>query len=166
MLRLLNKRIKASITRPDDTDAYAAKDAIASSASAGVSVMEFAEIGRDPTGATGLIVGAWLLTSGVPATPGEYKLWLYDTAPANQNDNAAFAPSDAEQANLVGVISFTVNHDTANNRVYMADPDQLPIAFACKGTDERSLYGVLQVMNAYTPPAQEVYTVALQIDCS
>jgi hypothetical protein len=159
-------RVSANFTRPNDTTAYTAGDVVANSTSAPV-VMTFSNVVA-ANGKGGLIVNAKLLSSANQTTKGEFELWLFHTAPAAQNDNAACAFSDAEMANVAAVIQFPSGYafvgnagaGAAGNVLYQ--PDQVNKKFKC-GASDTSLYGVLVVRNAYTPVALEVFTVTLEI---
>jgi len=159
------KKVRGSLTRTADTNAYAAGDVIANATSSGEPNITFENVAAAETNGKGYITNAILICSGLAATPGDLELWVFDAAIASQNDNAAFAPSDAELTNgLLGVLSFTTEKDTANNRVYIADAAELPIQFVCEGDSVRDLYGVLVVRNAMSGVSAEVFTVVLDID--
>lgn len=151
----------ASITRPADTTAYADGDVVADSTSA-AAVLKFHGVCGDGEGA--IIRSATLSSSVLPGTKLSADLWLFHTAPTSYgNDNAAFALSDADVLNCVGVIALdgtvaanikagTLNYIVVNQG----------LALAVKGlTTDRALYGVLVARNAYTPASAEVLTIKL-----
>jgi len=157
--------VDVSLTRPNDANAYAANDAIttATSSAAGYTFPGCARI----NGGCGTIIDAKLILSDPNATLANYELWLFDTAPAIPNDNAAFSFTDAEAANVVAVLKFYTSDysDSALNRVYhMANP---PRMFKCASADKQ-LYGVLKTLTAITTPvAQSTFLAKLTIvqDC-
>lgn len=161
-------QVVATITRPNDALAYAAGDAVTNSTSAPVTTT-FAGCARY-LGGSGLIATATLIDSANQATKGVFELWLFNgnSAPAPDNDNAVFTPTDAELANLVGVIQFNtafVGDATAGaggNAVYHGVLPTFQIPFIC-GSAVKDLYGLLVVRNAYTPVNLEAFTIILNI---
>lgn len=159
------RQVGANVTRPNDTTAYAAGDAIANATSSAV-VLTFTNAAR-ALGAGGVVMGALLLDEAAQATKGQFELYLFSAAPTVPNDNAALALSAADLRNLVGVVNFGSNPYVTNaasgasgNCAYVATGVNLP--FNC-GTTVQDLYGVLVVRNAYTPVAQERFDLVLQI---
>lgn len=156
--------VAVTLTRPNDTNAYAANDAI-TSATSSASGFTFGNCARIDSGC-GTIIDAKLITSDPNATVANLELFLFDTLPAIPNDNAAFAVTDAEMNTCVGKINFYASDygDSSNNRIYhMANP---PRMFQC-ATGSTSLYGILKTLNAFTPVAQATFRVKLDIvqDC-
>ena len=164
------RQVTGTFTRPNDTDAYAIGDVVANSTTAPVAI-NFANASRSNDGSN-TIIDAMLIDSAAQATKGQFELWLFKTAPTMDNDNAAFTPTDAELLNLVGIIDFTgaprVGDATAGaggNAVYYgkASNGSFEPKFRTK-VASRILYGVLVVRNAYTPVADEVFTIVLTLD--
>lgn len=156
--------VDVSMTRTNDTNAYAANDAIttATSSAAGYTFSGCARV----VGGCGTIIDANLILSDPNAVVANLELWLFDTVPAIPNDNAAFAFSDSEAAKVVAVIKFYASDysDSSNNRVYhMANP---PRMFKCDAA-ATALYGVLVTRTAFTPVAQSTFQAKLKIvqDC-
>ena len=151
----------ATITRPANTTAYADGDVIADSTSA-AAVLKFPNIG----GSGSVIRSAMFSSSIVPATKLSADLFLFHTAPsAYGNDNEAFALSDADLLNCVGVISLD-GTTAANvkvstlNCVVINQNLAMPVKSSTTTTDS-ALYGVLVARNAYTPGSAEVITIKL-----
>ncbi len=160
------KTVSANFTRPDDTTQYAAGDAVADSTSA-PTYMTFVGAGARNAGG-GEILTALLVDSANQGTKGEFELWLFNTAPTPNNDNAAFAPTDAMLRTLVGVIEFDdrvfvgkTDSGADGNCVYKPDSIEA-FVFNCL-LDSQNLYGLLVARNNYTPVAQERFDVLLQI---
>jgi hypothetical protein len=155
-----SKIVTATLTRPNDTTAYAAGDQVADSTSA-PTILTFSNCGRT-SGGSGVIVGATLIDHSNQATAPDLELWIFNTTATPNNDNAAFAPSDNTADTCIGVIHFTASYAgdsaTSGNKFYDAGPFSIP--YVCTTTD---LYGMLVVRNAYTPTAQEVWKVALRL---
>jgi hypothetical protein len=158
------KQILATFTRPNNTDAYAAGDAVTDSTSA-PTVMTFSGC-ASANGGSGYILGALMVDSANQSTKGIFELWLFDTTVTPDNDNAVFTPTDAECATLVAVIPLVANYvgdaqaGASGNAVY-ASPEMIR-PFTC-GVSSDDLFGLLVVRNAYTPVAQEAFTVRLRV---
>ena len=157
--------VSQSVTRPADTTAYAAGDVVDLASGAG---MTFAAASRS-NDLDGYIVDALLIDSANQSTKGNFEFWLFNQAlAAYDNDNAAFTPTDADLANLVGVLEFNVAFEgeptsgAGGNVIYHAEKSYLPMRF--KNDTDDDLNGVLVVRNAYTPVSAEIFTVVLKID--
>ena len=156
--------VNGTFTRPADTTAYAAGDAVTDSTTA-PTVVTFTNCAR-ANGLSGIISSAIMIDGAAQATKGQFELWLFDTTVTPDNDNAVFTPTDAECATLVGVIEFTtwfVGDATAGaggNAVSIAKGQNFQ--FKC-GAASRNLFGLLVVRNAYTPVSAEVFTFRLNI---
>lgn len=150
------------ITRPADTTAYTANDALSNSTSSptsgGFTLTSAARI----SGGSGIITDMGLFSSNPAATALQAEVWIFDTSVTNINDNAAFAISDSEVKTLIGVVSFTQEQGSNNN---WAQVRNLSLGFTCVGS--ANLRFLVKVKNAYTPANAEVITVRakiLQID--
>lgn len=161
------KRVAATgVTRPNDTNTYAAGDVITNSTSAGsATAFTFSNVVRK-AGGSGTIVAASLLDSANQTLKLLADLWLFHTLPGLDGDNAAFTPTDAEMDNVVAVLPFSayfVGDATSgaggNVRLIWSD---IPRPFTC-ASGVRDLYGVLVARNAYVPVAQEIFTPKLGI---
>lgn len=136
-----------SITRPANTDAYTARDAIGTAAT---HVLTFKTNGN-----SGLIFNAEVVDS-VHTTTHTAEIWLFSVAPAAQADNAAFAPTDAEMLNHLGTIVCDTALTTGANRIVY--PSTRP-ALNYTG----SIYGCLVAIGGTTPTSGEVFTVKLHV---
>lgn len=154
--------IDASITRPATTPTYAAGDVIGTASS---HVITFTDIART-AGKGGMIMSALLIDSANQATKPSLELWLFDTAPAAQADDAAFAPSDAEMERLVAIIPLTSAYVGAatvgagGNSAIPAAAQSQPFVCAASVKD---LYGCLVVRNGYTAISGEKFTIRLTV---
>lgn len=165
-VRGLSHLVSASVTRPDDTNAYTAGDVICNSTSAPV-ILTFprAVVG---SGESGIIAHAQLIDSASQATKLDAELWLFDTTVAMDNDNAAFTPTDAELATCLGVIEFdgttafvgdaTVGAD--GNCIIQASNLAIPIRAVAA---QNAIFGILVARNGYTPVASESFTIRLHV---
>lgn len=149
-----------SKTRPSDTNVYAAGDTISESTSV-ATVWTFANVVREK-GQSGTIGKVVIDDSSSPALKLQCELWLFDTAPTADQDNAAFTPTDAEMQTVVAVVPINGSHvGTASGNTLLtsgaiADP------FRCAG-GSTSLFGVLVARNAYIPTSAEVFNIRLSI---
>lgn len=158
--------LSAAFTRPADTNAYTAGDVVCNSTSV-PAVLNLGPAARANAGG-GVIQAAAVIDGSNVATKATLELWIFSVAPAAVNDNAPFAPSDAEIANLVGVIAFpsgsifvgNSGSGAAGNCVQQSGTVGLP--YKCAVAD-RNLYGVLVVRNAYVPTSAETFVVNLML---
>jgi len=161
--RPLTTLSEVSKTRPADTATYAAGDVVNESTSAGT-VWTFNNMARG-AGLGGVIQSAILVSSLAPPTlKGEFELYLFDTAPGTQNDNVAWAPSDAEAKKIVAMIPFSLANYRAfgaNNGAYMLNA--LGITYDCSST-LTTLSGILVARNAYVPGNAEELTIRLFVN--
>lgn len=146
--------VDASVTRPSNTTAYASGDVIGTATTA---VLEFEDVARS-NGGSGMIMTAVAIDSAAQGTQPSLELWLFTAALAVVADNEPFAPTDAEMLNLVSVITLSSAKVGGANLAIISDMVATP--FKCAG-GSANLYGYLVVRNAYTPIADEVFTVKL-----
>jgi hypothetical protein len=147
-----------SVTRPTNTTPYDVGDVIGTAVT-GTLIIPNASFGEFDAG---IIQQAIIVSSAAVGTSPDLQLWLFDSTVAAIADSAAFAPTDAEMATLVGIVEFpTADWKIASvNAVCVADNISLPFNTK-KGTSK--LYGVLVVRNAYVPVSGEIFTLRLQV---
>lgn len=156
----------ATVTRPTNTDAYAAKDVISTAVGA---VIEFAGMARS-NGGTGTIVKARLMTSQSTNTA-QYRLHLFHTQPTAIADNAQYAMLVANQANRVGTIDFPAcstegtGSDAAATMRPSSDGSFPPpnLWYKCAANDTK-LYGILETIGVFTPASAQTYFIELGAD--
>lgn len=164
--RTTGRTISASFTRPNDTNQYTAGDVICNSTSAPVIMTFSGAVNTDFQ--MGIIAQATLIDSANQSTKLDAELWLFDTTVTMDNDNAAFTPTDTECGTLVGIIPFSTSYWKAGDATSGAGGNAvchvqgLVIPFNVVHASN-ALYGILVARNAYTPVAQEVFTVRLHI---
>lgn len=149
----------ASFTRPNDTTAYAANDLMANSTTAG-SVVPMSFI--FPAGGTMWLRTVKVRKSGTTATNGNFHIRLYSASPTCANgDNGAWSTSGA--ATYLGkldpaiVEAFTDGCAVVDSTSESADL-QIDIG------NGNTVYGLMVADAAYTPAANEVFTVTLYGD--
>lgn len=151
-------------TRPSNTTAYTIGDVVCNSTSA-PTIMTFQNVARVANG-SGVIIGAELIVSSNQTTKGVFNLFLFDTTVGIDNDNSPFTPTDAEMKTKIAVIPFStatagdITAGAGGNCTYEADTTNK--GFVCTGGGT-SIFGVLVAANAYTPTADEVFTIRLVV---
>ena len=154
--------VQTDVTRPADTTAYAAGDAISNSTTAPTSGgFTLSNIARKSGGSV-IITDVCVSSSNDPATRLAGEILIFNQAVTNINDNAAFAVSDAEIKTCIGIVPFAL-FDAGNNGY--AHISGLNFLATCVGS--ANLRFLLRARNAYTPANAEVLTItvkALQID--
>lgn len=157
--------VSTTITRPSNTDTYAANDVICDSTSA-PTIQTITGCSRYNLG-TGTIIDAVLIDGGNETLKLDADFFLFDTTVTMDNDNAAFTPTDTELGTCVGVISFiggTARSGTAGTSGNCFYPNALagtPIVFTTVTTT--TLYGILVARNAYVPISGETFKIRMKI---
>lgn len=149
--------LSTTITRPADTNAYAANDAFSNSTSAPTSGGYTLTSACAASGGFGTIQSAVITASAATNYYGE--IWIFDQAVTNINDNAAFTITDGEAQTLVGIIPFNTSDITAANSVSYVTG--LNIGYTCVGT--ANLRFIVKIMQAATPGNAEVLSVRVQV---
>lgn len=151
-----------SFTRPSDTTAYAAGDAISNSTSS-PSAFQISGLAR-ANGGRVFITNIKVTTSANQSTPASLLLFLFKINPTRNNDNAAYAPIDNDlETNLIKVIPLSLSNPgnrtsgAGGNRVYDAE---IAHGFVCTANDD-SVYPQLVVDNAYTPVSAEKFLIEI-----
>jgi hypothetical protein len=118
-------------------------------------------------GCKGRISGCQMVDQANQAVKGVFELWLFTAPPVSPPDQSAFIPTNTELDTLIAVIplstAFVGNSGAgaAGNVVYISPPLDFP--FACP-TNTSNLFGLLIVRNGYTPVANEVFVITLDVD--
>ncbi|MEE7625448.1 hypothetical protein V3O24_04680 [Methylobacter sp. Wu8] len=159
-------RLTAALTRPADTAAYADGDIIANSDTAPVvNVLTGAALAN---GRGGIINNLILIDSNKAATAADLELWFFNSAYTATNDNAAFAPTDAEAESVElivklpasGAIIGNAGAAAAGNRIYQIN--DINKNFKC-AANSQNLWWALVLRSAYTPVSAEKFTLKLDI---
>jgi hypothetical protein len=150
----------ASFTRPNDTTAYTTGDLVANSTTAG-SVVPMSFVLGNKFGVGQLrFVRARLSKNGTGVANASFRLHLYAASPTCANgDNGAWSTDNA--ANWLGNIDVTSMLAFTDGA---AGTGSLPAgseAF-CRLAAGATLFGLIEARAAYTPAAQEVFTVTLE----
>lgn len=153
--------IQASFTRPANTTDYAAKDAVSDSESS-PTVLTFTNAVR-ANGVSGYITKARLVTDQSTCTA-QFRLHLFNVAPTAINDNAAFTLLWANRASRIGVVDLPncttegTGSDAAN-----AQNTTIRLAFDTAAAS-RNLYGLLEVMGAFTPASGQNFLIEVGVE--
>lgn len=154
--------VSTDITRPADTTAYAANDALSNSTSAPTSGgFTLSSICRKSGGSV-LITDVIVTTSNDAATLLQGEVWIFNQSVTNINDNTAFAVSDSEIKTCVAKVPFALE-DAGNNGFYHSQN----LSILAKASGSADLRFLVRVKNAYTPSNAEVITVivkGIQVD--
>lgn len=153
--------LTASYTRPADTTAYAANEALSDSTSA-PTYLTFGSVTGAAGPKTGWLVGARCYSSANQSTLPQLRLFLYKSVPTAVNDNAALTMTDAQLLTCVATLtfnSFVGGDDTAGagGNAFCTASIPEPVAVSAP------LFGLVKVLNAYTPVSAEVVTFDLDI---
>lgn len=142
------KVVRISVTPTITAGAYSAGDAVGG-------LLTFSNAAR-ASGGSIVIEAAVLIDYDQELAPIE--LVLFDRTFTNTADNSPFDPSDADLANVVGVIPFSTYYSFNDNSV--APRSALGLAAKLNGTD---LFGQLVVRTAPTYTATSDISVILHI---
>lgn len=157
---MLINTLSATFTRPNDTTPYSSGDLVANNVTAG-SVTPLTLALANPALAQTSVVRCRLSKSGTTPTNANFRVHMYSASPVVANgDNGAWSSSKA--ANYLGFIDVTS---------MLAFTDGCTgFAGVTAGAEMRlsglagSIYAQLEAKAAYTPVAQEVFT--LYVECS
>jgi hypothetical protein len=155
---------KTTVTRPADTNAYAAGDCWSDSTTAPTAGgFTLTSAGR-ASGGSGVLTDMVISTTAASSTL-QGKIVIFDTSVTAVNDNSALAITDAEARTIVGIVYFDMASGcslTNNTTVHLQN---LNIGYTCSGS--ANLRFLIRVGNAYTPANAEVLAVEakfVQID--
>jgi hypothetical protein len=149
-------KVTANFTRPADTTAYAAGDAVTNSTSAPV-------VFQLDLGALGAVNGQAIevrklavVSSVKQSTLPLLNVFLSDATFAATNDNSAIDIADATMEAGGSWFNCDVQNFTASNSrvAYLGCPSPMVLAAA-----DTKLYGTIQAANAYTPVSAEKFTI-------
>ena len=150
----------ASHTRPNDTTAYAALDVLGTTVTG---TLTFANVLPPNVAGCGFIVtGVWMRidVAAIPSTMGGLRLHMFNAAPADIADNAAFNVPAADRTKYLGYIDIDLPLDLGDTLYIEMNNVNFQRRLAAGST---TLYGVLQTLAAYTPTAQAVKTIGLEV---
>lgn len=148
--------VTATFTRPNDTTAYASGDIVANSTTAG-SVVPMSFVFPTGYGKGVHIIAARLQKSSTNATNAGFLLNLYNSSPTPANgDNGAYSTTVSD---YLGQINYSTMRAFSDDAAIVDDLSQTQVIHF--HLDGNTIYGLLETDAAYTPAAQEVFTVTL-----
>lgn len=148
----------ASFTRPADTNAYSAGDALSNSTSAPV-VLTFSNAAPSAGGKM-VVINATLEidANAVPSGMGAFRLHLYGTSPTAINDSAAYDLPSGDRAKYLGWVDLPLPTLLGSTMFSQNVSDRTQFT-AASGT----IYGILQTVAGYTPTSAVVKTLKLKL---
>lgn len=149
--------VSVELIRPADTNIYTANDVISTSAG---SVLTFSNVTK-LSGSNVIVINGSIRMdiNAIPSGMDEFRLHLYDSAPTAIADNAAFNLPTADRSKYLGYVSISTAIDMGDT-VYI---QSINLNKLVKLVDCPDLYGILQVVDAYTPSSGDVLTISLGI---
>lgn len=157
----INRITSNTITRPNDTTAYASGDLVANSTTAG-SVTPFTFYSSTTKLGGMKVWRASLNKSGAVATNANFRLHLYESQPTVTNgDNAAWLSTSSGYLGSIDidVTGKTFSAGTSGSGVYTNNSVFAPLLVVAP--QGGVFYGLLEARAAYTPTANETFTVSL-----
>lgn len=160
--------VPANFTRPNDTTPYASGDLVADSTTAGSVTPLSWNVHRSPSGSI-RINRVKVKKSGAVITNASFRLHLYASAPTVANgDNGAWSSIEAGYLGFVDVVVDKAFSDASAGHGTPVYTNVCQIDVKLPGTNDtttsKKIYGLLEARGAYTPAAQEVFTVSLEIE--
>jgi len=150
--------VSASYARPANTDYYTALDVFSNSTSA-PALLSFTNIARVNAG-SGYIVKARLVTDQA-SNASRFRLHLFHTAISPIADNSPFASLYANRANKIGFIDFdAMGAEGSGSDCAESSNFSTRLKFVCAAAS-RSLYGILEVRDNFTPTSGQSIFVEL-----
>lgn len=146
-----------TITRPNDTTAYAAGDVIGA-ATGSTAAQQLDGIGRETEHDLFLTSARLLIRdSSVISGEGAYRLHLYMSQPGSAyGDNAAWDLPSGDRSAYIGFIDFGTVADVGSSAFVEVNGINKQIR-----TVSGSIWGYLVTQGAYTPTANRVYDFVL-----
>lgn len=143
--------ISSTFTRPNNTTAYADEDLVSdNTTAASITPLKFT-LPAGPSG--GKIHRVRLIKSVATATNANFTLYLFGSAPTVTNgDNGAYVSIVADS---LASIALDMTTSTTSDDCVVTNSFSVPVIVG------PVVYGLLKAEAAYTPGAQEVFTVSL-----
>jgi hypothetical protein len=120
--------ITTTLTRPNDTTAYAAGDEMTDTGGAIQTITGAARF----SGGSGIIQGIYVSQSTLWTTKPAMEIWIYDTTSTPVADNGAFAPTDGVTDTCIAVIPVTATYAGTVNQAL--DSGQISVPFLTSGS--------------------------------
>lgn len=144
---------KVSVTRPDNTTAYAANDVLGTNPA---SVIEFTNIAPEGGGTIVLLYASLMLSVG-SGGGGQTRLHLYSSAPTAIADNAAFNLPSGDRGKYLGYITLGAPVDLGDTM--FSEDDFLRKTITATSS---SVFAMAETTGVFTPAAETVRTWELR----
>jgi hypothetical protein len=158
--------VSASCTRVSNTTTYTANTGWNTATSGATVPFTWASVGTS-NGENIAITGIDIYSSANPTTKLQGNLWLFNTTPGTViQDDATFTIASSDFANLTagsfGGIPFLLTNNQASGAANSGVSLQFgPPLVAALASGSTTLYGMVEVVNAYVPASAEKLTVIL-----
>jgi len=151
----------SELTRPANATAYAANDAVSNSTTAPVA-FTFTDLAR-LNGGAGYITKARLMTNQSGNTA-RFRLHLFTISPTAINDNEPYTLLYANFASRIGTVEFPAcSTSGSGSTAAKAESPDIRILYKCE-SDSRTVYGLLEVLDAFTPASEQKFQIKLSAD--
>jgi hypothetical protein len=120
--------LTSTLTRPNDTTAYAAGDEMTDTGGAIQTITGAARF----SGGSGIIQGIYISQSTLWTTKPQMEIWVYDTTSTPVADNGAFAPTDGVTDTCIAVIPVTATYAGTVNQAL--DSGLISVPFVTSGS--------------------------------
>ncbi len=152
------KALSASFTRPANTTAYTAKDAVGTSTT-NVLALSGASTG---SGQGGEIMGFSMVCSNITVTNKSFRIHFYTAEPSDIADNAVNTVLAANADNYLGYLdSGTHEASGTGGGSYCSVKAAQPIPYRTAAGS--TLYAVLEAVGAYTPASAETFGIKVHV---
>lgn len=152
-----SNEVLVTVTRPNDSIAYAIGDVVSDSTSA-TTLNEIAGAGRYNAGA-GFIIGIRITTSKKQITP-QLRIHFYNANnPTVAADNAPMVRLDADESKYLGCVdlpAMTTGADTTNSTESTAENTWVEKFFKC-AAGTTSIWFIIETLDAFTPATVQTF---------
>lgn len=150
-----------TFTRPADTTAYAAKDAVSNSTGS-PTVLTFTSLMR-VSGGLGYNVKARLMTNQSTCVA-RFRLHLFRSSPTAINDNSPYTFLWADRSNWLGYIDFSAcQTEGSGSDAAFSLNDTVRLVVGSAG-GSLTVYGLLVTLDAFTPANGQQFHIGLNAD--
>lgn len=154
------KRIAASeITRPANTTAYTAGDAVGTATS---SVLTLSNAARQNSGG-GRVLAVRLFKSGTTVTNATFTIHFWNAAPTDVADNAPLDILYAQQSRYVGNVALSTMVVGGSGGGYAFATVNPPMWYST-ASGSKALYAVIVATAGYTPASAETFTLSVTVE--
>lgn len=159
----MSRPASAEFTRPADTTAYTALDAVGATAG---SVLTFANVARQNSG-YGKIVTLRLWKSNITVTNASFLIHFYNTAPAAIADNSPWTMLYADRDKYIGSLATgtMVTGGTGSGAYASLPATTTPLVLPFKtASGSKSIFAVITAAAAYTPASAETFSLSITVE--